>query len=147
LLQHQFQPLVRRSADPSPQSILVLDTSSRILRYSFGSEWGGDALTIGYGCDVQVFDRQTVEAKLDTICVRLLTRHPTAKGQLKKEPVRGIKHLVKNPLLRTWVHNRLNPKREQNLVYDQSVWLLRSKCDVCQICNLPLLTEDFVAQL
>ncbi|HEX8474802.1 MAG TPA: MBL fold metallo-hydrolase [Pyrinomonadaceae bacterium] len=141
------QPLVRRSADPSPQSILVLDTSSRILRYSFGSEWGGDALTIGYGCDVQVFDRQTVEAKLDTICVRLLTRHPTAKGQLKKEPVRGIKHLVKNPLLRTWVHNRLNPKREQNLVYDQSVWLLRSKCDVCQICNLPLLTEDFVAQL
>lgn len=140
------QPEVVRSASPSPESALVLDTSSRLLRYSFGSEWGGDALTIGYGCDVQVFDRRTVECKLDTVCVRLLTRHPTAKGQLKKEPVRGVRHLAANPLLRTWTLNRLKPKREANLVYDQSVWLLRSKCDVCRICDLPLLTEDLAAR-
>ena len=138
---------VRRAAEPAPESLLVIDVSSRLLRYSFASEWGGDALTIGYGCEVQVFDPRTLAEKLDTICIRLLTRHPTARGQLKKEPVRSMRHLVGNPLMRTWALRRLRSGREENKVYDQSIWLLRTKCDICQICDLPLVDGEFAARL
>ncbi|MGB8508756.1 MAG: MBL fold metallo-hydrolase [Pyrinomonadaceae bacterium] len=136
---------VARTSEPATGSLLVIDTSSRILRYSFGSEWGGDTLTIGYGCEVHVFDRRAVEAKLDTICLRLLTRHPTARGHMKKEPIRAVRHLARNPLMRTWALDRLKSTPVENKIYDQNLWLLRSKCDICQICDLPLIGDDFAA--
>ncbi|HYY58802.1 MAG TPA: MBL fold metallo-hydrolase [Pyrinomonadaceae bacterium] len=141
------RPSVRRTARADANCSLLLNTSSRILRYSFGSEWGGDAITIGYGCEIYASDKSVIEAKLDTVCVRLLTRHPTAKGHMRKEPIRGVKHIARNPLLRTWLMKKLRPDHAEHLNYDPSVWLLRTKCDVCQICDLPLLDAEFASQI
>ena len=55
--------------------------------------------------------------------------------------------MARNPLLRSWTANRLAGKRVENTVYDQSVWVLRTKREVCRICDLPLLDEKFAAQL
>src|SRR5882672_4202554 len=55
---------VERSADPVSESLIVVNTNSRILNYSFDSEWGGDAMGVGYGCEIRIAGRETVEAGL-----------------------------------------------------------------------------------
>jgi hypothetical protein len=66
---------------------------------------------------------------------------------MRKEPIRGVKHIARNPLLRTWLMKKLRPDHAEHLNYDPSVWLLRTKCDVCQICDLPLLDAEFASQI
>jgi hypothetical protein len=120
------EPLVERSSVKSNDSILVLETTSRILRYSFGSEWGGDAMTIGYGCEIEVFDAKTITANLDTICVRLLTRHPTSSSKL--EPLRWLRHRWNTPVeLSEYRSNALNDITRETL--------FRPKCEVCRACD------------
>jgi len=122
----QRQPLVERSSERSANSILELESTSRILRHSFASEWGGDALTIGYGCEIQVFDQAIITSNLDTICVRLLTRHPTKKERL--EPVRSMRHLLDGPASALeHRRNALNDITRETL--------FRPKCEVCRACN------------
>ncbi len=122
----QGQPFVQRSTERSVDSILELESNSRILRTSFGSEWGGDALTIGYGCDIRVFNQETMSSNLDTICVRLLTRHPTTREKL--EPVRWMRHLLDGPApAREYKENALNDVTRE--------MLFRPKCEACRACN------------
>lgn len=47
------------------------------------------------------------------------------------------------PTLRTPAIDRLTRRRAANKVYDQSVWMLRAKCEVGRICELPLMDENF----
>jgi hypothetical protein len=37
-----------------PSSRLRVETTSRVLRYAFSAEWCGDAITIGYRCEIFV---------------------------------------------------------------------------------------------
>jgi hypothetical protein len=144
-------PTIRREGTCSPGSILRIDTSSRILRHSFASDWGGDAITIGYGCDIEVFDQSTIESSLDIVCVRLLTRQPQASRHWRVSPVRLAKHLLTSPTTRTWVIKSFlggsadySDKMTNDVMRE---WLFRTKCEVCRACDLPLLDEEFVRYL
>jgi len=120
------QPVAERSSSRNANSILELESSSRILRHSFASEWGGDALTIGYGCEIQVFKQETITSNLDTICVRLLTRHPSTREKL--EPVRWMRHLLDGPApAREYSENALNEITRETL--------FRPKCEACRACD------------
>src|SRR5437899_10759557 len=57
----QGKPRVWRAETPAPSAILTVETTSKILRYSLASDWGGEALAIGYGCDIHIHDRETVK--------------------------------------------------------------------------------------
>jgi hypothetical protein len=142
--------LVEQSTERSQKSILQIETTSRILQYSFGSDWGGDAITIGYGCDIQVLDPAVITANLDTVCVRLLTRQPQASRHWRREPVRLAKHLLTSPTTRNWVTKSFLGAAEysdKNTNDTFRQWLFRSKCEVCRACDLPLLDDTFAAKL
>jgi hypothetical protein len=145
------RPTLRRELARSPDSILEIETSSELLRYSFASDWGGDAITIGYGCDIQIFDPDTVKSGLDTVCVRLLTRQPQASRHWRVEPVRLAKHLLTSPTTRTWViKSVLGRSREYSDKKTNDVmreWLFRTKCEVCRACDIPLLDQSFADRL
>lgn len=143
--------VIQRSDTISPVAILQIETTSQLLRYSFASDWGGDAITIGYGCDIRVFDQATVAAGLDTVCVRLLTRQPQASRHWRVAPIRLVKHLVTSPTTRTWVvksflgrSDDYSDKKTNDIMRE---WLFRSKCEVCRACDLPLLDETFAAKI
>jgi hypothetical protein len=141
---------VERAAERSPNSILQIESTTRILQYSFASDWGGDALTIGYGCDIQVLDPAVITSNLDTVCVRLLTRQPQASRHWRREPVRLVKHLLTSPTTRSWVTKSFLGAEEysdKNTNDTFRKWLFRSKCEVCQACDLPLLNDTFAAKL
>jgi len=144
------RPTVTRDPSPRADSILRLVTSSHILRTSFGSEWGGDVFTIGYGGEIFVIKSGILEANLDVDCIRLLTRHPRATQHWKKEPIRMVRFLASNPTTRSWalkrtIRSAANDIAGQSKPLDELTgkqWLLRSKCELCRICDLPLVAED-----
>jgi hypothetical protein len=141
-------PVVRRAGAPAGNAALVVETQSRILRYGFASDWGGDAMLIGYGWEVFMRDREAVKRKLDAVCLRLLTRIPSAKHHmLKTERLRAVRYVAGNPLTRQWVGRYLVRKSKQRAIYDQELWLNRTKCEVCQACDIPLLDYDFSSAL
>ena len=145
------EPRLQRSDKRSTSSILQIDASSRILRYSFASDWGGDAITIGYGCEIYVFDSETINASLDTACVRLVTKQPVASRHWRVEPLRVARHLLTSPTTRTWVaraalsrSSAYSPNKTNDIMREL---LFRTKCEVCRACDLPLLDEKFAARL
>ena len=141
-------PIVERGTAPAPGCSLIVDTSSRILRYSFASDWGGDAILIGYGSEIYGLDDDVVRNKLDRVCIRLLTRLPSAKRHmLRKEPVRAAKYVLSNPVTRKWVGQHLKGKSKQAAIYDQHLWLSRTKCEICEVCDIPLLDHQFSSRL
>jgi hypothetical protein len=120
------EPSVQRSSARDHNSILELETSSGILRHSFASDWGGDAMTIGYGCDIRVFDQETIKSNLDTVCVRLLTRHPSRRWRV--EPLRWLRHIWASPVdSKEYISNAMNDVMRETL--------FRPKCEVCRACD------------
>jgi hypothetical protein len=147
------EPSIHRSAERCQASILEIEISSEILRHSFASDWGGDAITIGYGCEVHVLDQKTVEGNLDTICVQLLTRIPSASRHWRAEPIRMARYVLSSPINRGWLANatwnRVRGKPQSSNDYNDQMraWLLRTKCEVCRACDLPMLDEGFTQTL
>ncbi len=146
-------PRVERCAAASPESILHLEIPSSILRHSFASDWGGDAVTIGYGCEINVFRPEIIEANLDVICVQLLTRIPSASRHWKSEPLRIARYIFSSPINRSWAAqatwNRLRGQRVSAADHNEKLrtWLFRTKCEVCRACDLPMLDEKFAETL
>jgi Beta-lactamase superfamily domain len=144
---------VERSTAASPESILQIEISSNILRHSFASDWGGDAVIIGYGCEISVFQPEIIRDNLDMICVQLLTRTPSASRHWKREPLRLARHVFSNPITRSFVAqatwNRVRGRRPFPDDYNEKMrlWLLRTKCEVCRACDLPMLDEKFAETL
>jgi hypothetical protein len=141
-----YPPEVLRSNEVSEDSILTLTTTSKILNYSFDSVWGGDAIIIGYGAELEILNLDIVKESLDIICVRLLTRQPVASKQMKEDPLRAVKYLATNPLTTSWAIKQLIKSKgdvNKNPVNDRELWLNKSKCEICQICDVPYLTKDF----
>jgi hypothetical protein len=141
---------ISRGNSVNPKSILTIETTSKILNYSFDSEWGGDAIVIGYGAEIHILDKSIIGKNLDIICVRLLTRQPVASKQMKQSPFRALKYLSTNPVTTSWAVKQLVKSRKsvnKNPVNERSLWLNKSKCEICQVCDVPYLTEAFSESL
>jgi hypothetical protein len=147
------EPSVVRSATPSPDSILEIEMRSDILRCAFSSDWGGDAVTIGYGCEIQIIRKEIIESNLDVVCVQLLTRIPVASRHWRNEPLRMARHVLSSTISRGWaaqaVWNRLRglPTTTNENNDKMRAWLFRTKCEVCRACDLPILDEKFAQTL
>lgn len=133
---------VTRADDVAPDCALTMDIVSNILSQSFSSEWGGDAISIGYGCEIHINDRHAAATGSDSVCVGLLTRHPTVKSQIKKEPLRALKHLVGSSLGHTLALRKLARHNLQNENYNRSIWLLQDPDEIRRIYNLPVTSLE-----
>ncbi|HLM01382.1 MAG TPA: MBL fold metallo-hydrolase, partial [Pyrinomonadaceae bacterium] len=87
---------VARGSKPDAESLLTMEISSERLRYSIGSDWGADVISIGYGAEIDIADRRAAEVDLESICMNLLACYPTF-SDLKKAPFRTLQFLLLNP--------------------------------------------------
>ncbi len=134
-------PSISRSKHPAPDGILTMQTTSKILHYSFASEWGGDAIGIGYGCKIHILDKDIIRSGRHRICVHLLTRHPKIGMGFRRDPLRTARALLHNPGLRLRYTNRLRRKKTVDMLGSHH-WLLHDKKDICHTYQLPVLNED-----
>lgn len=90
------------------------------------------------------------EKNLDIVCVRLLSRYPTAKDSLKKDPIRALNYFIKHPVMaKLAVKQKFMMKSAVNKFpfNERDHWVSYSKCELCQVCNMPLLSYEFGEQL
>lgn len=125
---------------------ILIRTTSEIMLHSFASEWGGDVLFVGYGADVDVFDVDVLQDNLDIVCLRLLTRYPTASKTMIKNPMRALKYLFTNPhLSKLAVTQKIKANGNPNKLpfNERSHWINKSKCEVCMACDIPLMSDEW----
>ncbi len=134
------QARVERFDEPVPESLLVIETSSRILNYSFDSEWGGEALGIGYGCEIHVADHSTVRAGLNRACIRLLHRLPVFKSHVRQSPLRAMRVLMTEKAMRrrAWEAVSRSSDEASETLYE-NYWLLESPDRIREAFQLPRL--------
>jgi hypothetical protein len=133
---------VSRATHPDEDCAVVITAPSRILRYAMKHEFGGDAIGIGYGADFHLRDRELAGRKLDQICYQLLTRMPTRKACLRKDPRRVAGYLVRQPPLRTWRSWRKSGTQVGATNYDRSIWLLRDAGELRKMFDLPEVRSE-----
>jgi hypothetical protein len=122
---------------------------SKTLKYSINEEWGGDAIIIGYGCEIEVFEQESIRQELDNFAIHLLTKYPNTKAYIKKTPVRAAKYLLSDKIKRKFLWDKFIHKNKENPYMDpilkvDDIWLGRTNCDICKKCNLPLQTDEMV---
>jgi hypothetical protein len=138
----------RRSNSVSKDSFLSIKGKPEIFKYSIASEWGGDAITIGYGADMYIYDKSILDKGLDSICTQLITRHPIASKTIKKDLFRTAKYFATNKLMSKFALKRIvKGDGAKSPSYNRDYWLSKTKCDVCKVCDIPLLTADFAENL
>jgi len=121
---------------------LLIEVKSKTLMYAIDNEWGGDAIIIGYGAEIYIYNEDAVTYEYENYCVRLLSRYPNTKEYLKKSPFRALKYLLADETKRRNLMNKALGKHAKIIEYSDSLlgkrdlWLNKSKCDVCKACNI-----------
>lgn len=145
---HRGKPIVDRAAASMADCPVLVETSSQILRYSFSSTWGGDALVIGYGCDIYYTRAEDIEHQLDSVILKLLTKRPSMKHHmLRNEPLRAAKYFSYNQTMQKRLVHYLRKSGMEHAIYDPKLWLRRTKCEICQVCDMPLLDDALSSRL
>ncbi len=138
---------VKKAKHSLPEKKLLIKTTAALLLYSLSREWGGDALTIGYGLTVDVYDLDTLEKNLDIVCVRLITRYPIARKDFAKFPFRATKYYFSNPGISSlWVKQKIKLKPYVNKFpfNERDHWITYKKCELCAVCRMPVVeVENF----
>lgn len=135
--------IIRRSDSADDDSLLTMDLSSAVLRYSIGSDWGADVVSIGYGAEIQISDRRAAEVDLESVCMNLLACYPTMKD-LKKSPLRTMKFLLLNPPRFTTSIRKLKQFNQESENYDRKTWLLKDADEIRKRYDLPSLEKEFL---
>ncbi len=133
---------VVRSERADDDSLLTMELSSAVLRYSIGSDWGADVISIGYGAEILISDQKTAEVDLESVCMSLLACYPTP-ADLKKTPFRTLQFLVLNPPRFTTSIRKLKKFNLESENYDRETWLLKKPDEIRRIYNLPDLGSEF----
>ncbi len=130
------------SARAGKEIDLLIEIKSRTLAYAIDNEWGGDAIIIGYGAEVFIYNADSVKYEYENYCVRLLSRYPNTKEYLKKSPGRALKYLLSDETKRKNLVNKILGNKSAIIDYTDSLlsqrdlWLTKGKCDVCKACNI-----------
>jgi hypothetical protein len=124
------------------QSLLAISLRSRTIKYAIENEWGGDAIIIGYGAEVQIMDKEALRWEMENYCVRLLSRYPNTKEYLRKTPLRALRYLLSDDTKRKNLLQRILRRPGKIVDYtdkrllDRDLWLNKDKCEVCKACNI-----------
>jgi hypothetical protein len=139
------QPQVLRSDAADDDALLTIRLRSKILRHSLESDWGADVITIGYGAEIRISSKRAAEVNLEKVCMNLLSCYPTAKGALKKAPLRSLKFAFSNPPKYTRSLKKLRQLSVASENYNREVWLLKTAADIRKIYDLPELDAEFIS--
>lgn len=126
---------------PRPDWKTRIETTSGVLEMSIENDWGGDAVTVGYGCDINI--HSYTNAAKARLCVSLLTRYPRPEAYALRHPIRTADYLYQSaPMvisrLRNIIRARLYRPSEAE-VMTSSHWLTGNTEAIRRECHLPLL--------
>jgi hypothetical protein len=134
---------VQRAASPPADAIATVDTVSQVVRASMDSDWGGDAIIIGYGAEVRVRTREAMQQGVGRLVAELLVRHPQPLHYALRHPIRALRYGLQT---RFATKARLSRKiramtgrtgdRESSLI-SGTHWLTCDAERLRQICGLP----------
>ncbi len=136
------EPVFTISSEADTDLDLLIDLKSKTLKYTLNNEWGGDAIIIGYGAEIYIYNEAGITQEYENYCVRLLTRYPNTKEYLKKTPYRALKYLMsdetkrKNLIRRAMGNSGAVMDYTDPLLSKRDLWLNKSKCEVCKACNI-----------
>jgi len=136
---------VRRAGEADEDSLLTMNLSSEVLRYSIGSDWGADVVSIGYGAEIDISGKKAAQVDLESTCMNLLACYPTMKD-LSKTPFRTMQFLLLNPPRFTTSIRRLKKFNHESENYDRKTWLLKSADEIRRRYDLPELDAEFLPQ-
>jgi L-ascorbate metabolism protein UlaG (beta-lactamase superfamily) len=135
---------VRTVEEVSLGSVARIETTTAVLEASTQNDWGGDVLTIGYACDINVLNTQNPgKARL---CVALLTRYPRPKSYALRYPIRTLDYLQQSaPMvlarMKSKIRARLRGVPDEELI-TSSHWLTGNVEAIRKACRLPELHSD-----
>jgi len=135
---------VTTSEAPSPLSIAAIETTTSVVETSIENDWGGDALMIGYGCDINILDSRN--SGKTRICVALLTRYPRPKSYALRYPIRTLDYLQQSaPMLLARTKNKLRSRLfgiAAEEVITSPHWLTGDVEAIRNASRLPVLDSD-----
>lgn len=137
---------ITRAAQVGENSLLTMVLSSAVLRYSIGSDWGADVVSIGYGAEIQISKKRAAEVDLESVCMNLLACYPTIKD-LKKTPLRTMKFLLLNPPRFTTSIRKLKKFNQESENYDRKTWLLKPADKIRRRYDLPEPSSEFLPKI
>jgi Beta-lactamase superfamily domain len=136
------KPNIRRSERLESDCLLTMNLTSEVLRYSIGSDWGADVISIGYGAEIEFSDAKLAQVDLENICMNLLACYPTM-SDLKKTPFRTLQFLLLNPPRFTTSIRKLKKMNHESENYDRKTWLLEDVDEIRSRYGLPELHSKF----
>jgi Beta-lactamase superfamily domain len=139
------KPKVWRNETVENDCLLTMNLSSKVLRYSIGSDWGADVICIGYGAEIEFSDAKLAKVDLENVCMNLLACYPTM-SDLKKTPFRTLQFLLLNPPRFTTSIRKLKKFNHESENYDRKTWLLKEPSEIRRRYNLPELGQEFLPQ-
>jgi len=137
--------MIARSGKTDDESLLTMAMTSERLRYSIGSDWGADVVSIGYGAEINISGKKAAQVDLESICMNLLACYPTIKD-LKKSPLRTMQFLLLNPPRFTTSIRKLKKFNQESENYDRKTWLLKDAAEIRRKYGLPELGKEFTPQ-
>lgn len=134
---------ITRASCAAENSLLTLELSSKVLRYSIGSDWGADVIAVGYGAEVRISDKRAAEVDMERVCMNLLARYPT-HWDINRTPIRTLKFLLMNPPRFTTSIRKLKKFTLESDNYDRKTWLLNDAGEIRRRYRLPELEKNFM---
>lgn len=132
---------------PASTSKVWITTTAHLLEYSLSRMWGGDALQ-AYGIVVEMFDQDALDKNLDIVCMRLITRYPIMREDIRKYPLRAMKYFISNPRIAQLQLKQkivLKPFVNRFPYNERDHWIATSKCALCKVCNMPEIEYETTA--
>lgn len=133
---------VSRASQPDDKRVVEIETTAKVLKMCLESEWGGDAIIIGYACDVRVMRAEDLRKGVGKLCTELCVRHPRPKAYAMRNPLRVARFIAQTPFtfkaqLRQRANNLFRP---QVSLINGSHWLSGTSQEIRSICGLPECT-------
>ena len=132
--------VIKRAQHTIKERKVLIHTYGRKLNLCLSREWGGDIITSGYALKVEIYDTLSLERNLDIVCVRLITRYPLARKDLRRFPLRALKFYLSSPkstglwLKQKWT---LKPYVNKYPFNERDHWITYNKCELCKVCKMP----------